>query len=86
MPQGLSADEEAKLEEVLKKTFAEFDTDGSGKVDGDEIAAMLQNMGMLPTAEEVKKLIEEADQEGDDGVKDGEIDFDEASSLIESNV
>jgi len=85
MPSGLSADEEAKLEQVLRKTFAEFDTDGSGKVDEQEISAMLQNMGMIPTTEQVKKLIEEADQEGADGVKDGEIDFDEFFAAVKKD-
>lgn len=70
MPLGPEA--EAKLRDQLKSTFDKFDADGSGEVSSDELAAMLQSMGMLVQPSILKQMMDEADAD-----KSGEIDFEE---------
>jgi len=54
------------------KVFTEFDVDGSGAVDTEEVAAMIESLGMVLKKEELDAMIKMADEDGS-----GEIEFDE---------
>lgn len=56
-------------EDVLRQTFCRFDSDGNGKIDYDELHALL---GDSFSEADIKELIKEVDTNGD-----GQIDYDE---------
>lgn len=61
-------------EQNLKTAFAMFDTDGSGKIDSNELKALLagDEFTDMYSQDELDAAINEVDDNGD-----GEIDFDE---------
>jgi len=61
----------------LKKVFDQFDADGSGKVDADEVRLMARSMGMVYDEDTLSNMIKEADANGDN-----EIDFDEFLVIV----
>jgi hypothetical protein len=71
-----SSEEQLK---VYKEVFAQFDTDGSGAVDTDEMATMVESLGMLVTKTELAAMIKAADADGS-----GEIEFNEFVQVIET--
>ena len=56
--------------EDLKEAFSLFDKDGSGSISADELYLVLKSQGANPTKEEVKKLVDSIDLDGN-----GEIDL-----------
>ena len=52
-----------------KSIFFELDTDGSGAIDGEEIAFMLRSLGLNPTDKEVQTLIKKYDHSGDNMIQ-----------------
>lgn len=64
-------DREADKEGFFK-VFKEFDLDGSGAVDTDELTKMVESLGVVMKPAELKGLVDAADED-----KSGEIEFDE---------
>ena len=56
--------------EDLKEAFALFDKDGSGDISAEELYLVLKSQGANPTKEEVRKLVDSIDLDGN-----GEIDL-----------
>ena len=54
----------------LKEAFSLFDKDGSGSISADELYLVLKSQGANPTKEEVRKLVDSIDLDGN-----GEIDL-----------
>ena len=50
---GLSAEEI----EDLRDSFGNFDKNGDGSIDRDELAVVLRSLGYSPTKEQLKKLM-----------------------------
>jgi Ca2+-binding EF-hand superfamily protein len=46
------------------KAFAMFDTDGSGTIDASELGAALKAMGHELSNDDIKKMVEQADDDG----------------------
>ena len=65
----------------LKTAFNMFDTDGSGKISGDEINKLLsgEEFKDIYTPEQLAEAIAEVDKNGD-----GEIDFEEFMEMMKS--
>lgn len=66
-------------EDYLKTAFKMFDVDNSGKIDNDEVIALLsgEDLMNLVSQEAIKKAMAEIDQNGD-----GEIDFEEFMEMM----
>ena len=47
--------------EAYRELFSEFDDDGSGDIDADELQGLLQAAGKKVSSIEIRKLIEEVD-------------------------
>ncbi|OHT11278.1 Caltractin [Tritrichomonas foetus] len=60
--------EEQKLE--LQEAFNMFDTDGSGKIQANELRVALRALGFEPTKDELRRMITDVDKKGD-----GQLDF-----------
>ena len=60
-----------------------FDKDGSGKIDNEEVVALLQgdDMSNIVDKADIMKALEEIDGDGD-----GEIDFDEFMAMMQKAV
>lgn len=69
---GFTPEAEASLRASLQATFNEFDADGSGEVDTNEIKQMMTSLGLLIEPTTIKKMMDEADED-----KSGEISFEE---------
>lgn len=67
----------AASEDALFEAFAELDTDGSGLVTADELAAKLSELGMSVNAEELQMMLDEGDSN-----RDGYIDYMEFLDLM----
>jgi len=63
---------------LLRQSFKETDTDGSGKLDATEVEILLRKLGYAPTAQTVHEAMDEVDQD-----KDGDIGFREFEALRE---
>ena len=61
----------------MKEAFCLFDKDGGGTISAPELRQCLRSIGQNFTENEVKKMINEIDQDGN-----GEIDFDEFLLLM----
>ena len=69
-------------DKMLKKKFEEFDTDGSGKIDKDELKNLLHKVvGEEPSDEEVEKMMKDVDTD-----KSGTIDFKEFCGIYEKAI
>ena len=66
-------------DDYLRTTFRLFDKDGSGKIDNEEVVALLQGdeIGNLVSQDAIGKAMAEIDQNGD-----GEIDFEEFMAMM----
>ncbi len=53
------------IEEELMEAFKVFDRDGDGKISGQELRHVLENMGEKLTDQEVEDMVREADLDGD---------------------
>merc|ERR1712139_201111 len=70
---GLTEDQVAEI----KEAFDLFDTDVSGSIDTNELKVAMKALGMDAKSEEIRKLINDIDSDGD-----GTIDFDEFLAMI----
>ncbi|ORZ01276.1 hypothetical protein BCR43DRAFT_486670 [Syncephalastrum racemosum] len=66
-----------KKQQELKDAFDAFDRDGSGAINGEELYAMMKQLGEKITPEEAGQMIKEADHD-----KDGVINFHEFSLMM----
>ena len=66
-------------EDYLRTAFKLFDKDNSGKIDNEEVVALLQGeeLGNLVSTEAIGKAMKEIDSNGD-----GEIDFEEFMEMM----
>ena len=64
-------------EDQLREVFNTFDTDGNGSIDGTEIKAVCESLGLEAKASEVEELIKQADEDGN-----GKIEFEEFKKAI----
>ncbi len=66
-------------ESYLRTAFKMFDKDGSGKIDQQEIGALLsgEEFSYVYTQQQLKAAIDEVDKNGD-----GEIDFEEFMTMM----
>ncbi len=55
------ADGAQPSDEVLRRVFAAFDSDGSGAVSVDEMSSMVKELKLDLSAEQVRRLVDEAD-------------------------
>ncbi|VIO87332.1 Uncharacterized protein BM_BM2346 [Brugia malayi] len=67
-------------EEDLRGIFKEFDLNGDGYIQKDELNAVMVKMGQCPTDDELNAMFDAADKD-----KDGNIDFDDLSYELRSN-
>lgn len=65
--------------ESLKEAFALFDQDNDGFISKSEIKKMLKTMGRKPSRDELRDMINEADEN-----EDGKIDFGEFERLMKT--
>ena len=63
--------------EQYRAQFAELDTDGSGELDEGELLAALTKLGATATEDEARRMIREADVNGN-----GTIDFEEFEAIV----
>jgi calmodulin len=54
----------ANFEQEMLAAFKVFDKDGSGTIDGDEIAKVMESFGEKLSDEELKIMMEEVDKDG----------------------
>ena len=73
----LTPDALAALEERLQKSFKEFDADGSGAVDTQEITRMMLSLGLLVQPAIITKMIKEADTDNS-----GQIEWNEFLAVM----
>ena len=64
-------------EDKLKNVFEEFDEDGGGSIDADELQKAMKKFGQDLTINEINDLIDEIDENGD-----GEVDFNEFKVMV----
>lgn len=64
--------EYAQLDEVMRKVFKSFDTDGSGFIDSIELEAVAKELGRPMDAAELEECLKDLDQN-----KDGKISYEE---------
>ncbi|ETN87154.1 EF hand [Necator americanus] len=67
-------------DEDLKGIFREFDLNGDGFIQRDELRSVMQKMGQSPTEEELDAMFNAADQD-----HDGNIDFKEFLQIAHAN-
>ncbi|CAJ0609261.1 unnamed protein product [Cylicocyclus nassatus] len=67
-------------DEDLKGIFREFDLNGDGFIQRDELRSVMQKMGQSPTEEELDAMFNAADQD-----QDGNIDFKEFLQIAHAN-
>lgn len=61
----------------FKDAFGLFDQDNSGTITTDELGDVMRSLGQNPTDEDLKKMVDEIDQDGD-----GTIDFPEFLTML----
>ena len=72
-PSSLSEQEIAELRDA----FSLFDLDRSGAIDARELGTVMRSLGANPSADELRAMVAEVDEDGS-----GEIDFDEFCQLM----
>ena len=77
MMQADAENDEAENEQFLKEAFDFFDKDASGYIDKSELKATIEHMGQKVSAEELEKMMKEADTDGD-----GQISFEEFKAMM----
>eukprot|EP01086_Lenisia_limosa_P012781 TRINITY_DN41372_c0_g1_i1.p1 TRINITY_DN41372_c0_g1~~TRINITY_DN41372_c0_g1_i1.p1 ORF type:complete len:617 (-),score=277.55 TRINITY_DN41372_c0_g1_i1:70-1884(-) len=63
----------------FRMTFQEFDADGSGEIDSDELASVMKKLGEKVTPEAMKNMIKEVDTDGN-----GTVSFTEFIDMIQA--
>ena len=71
--------------DAYRGLFAEFDEDGSGDIDADELQALLEAAGKKVSAIEIRKLIAEVDAVENGGNGDGLISLSEFLRMLRDN-
>ena len=61
----------------MKEMFEVFDKDKNGSIDAGELKAIMMALGMEVTDEDVRGMIQEADNDGD-----GQIDYEEFARMM----
>mmetsp|Transcript_140756 Transcript_140756/g.341980 ORF Transcript_140756/g.341980 Transcript_140756/m.341980 type:complete len:176 (+) Transcript_140756:290-817(+) len=61
----------------FKDAFLLFDNDNSGTITSDELGDVMRSLGQNPTEEDLKKMVDDIDQDGD-----GTIDFPEFLTML----
>lgn len=64
-------------EDEIKQVFDEFDADGSGQIDKDEIRKVCERLGVEVSEADIADLIKSADDNGD-----GKISFAELKKAV----
>merc|ERR1711981_1065661 len=64
-PKEMSADQKKEV----KEAFDLFDTDGSGAIDAKELKVAMQALGFEPTNQEITKMVQEIDVDGNSTVE-----------------
>ena len=62
---------------MLRRVFAEFDSDGSGAVSVDEMSSMVKELKLDLSAEQVRRLVDEADLD-----KSGQVEYAEFAAAL----
>eukprot|EP00164_Ancoracysta_twista_P007939 GFYU01011381.1.p1 GENE.GFYU01011381.1~~GFYU01011381.1.p1 ORF type:complete len:155 (-),score=44.70 GFYU01011381.1:80-544(-) len=65
----------------FQEIFDLVDIDKGGSIEADELQVLMDMMGLPTTQEELERMIEEIDQDGN-----GEIDFDEFLAVMQNKV
>ena len=65
----------------IKEAFDLFDTDGSGAIDAKELKVAMRALGFEPKKEDLKKMMQDADRDGN-----VMIDFDEFTELMQTRL
>eukprot|EP00930_Biecheleria_cincta_P070323 TRINITY_DN57965_c0_g1_i1.p1 TRINITY_DN57965_c0_g1~~TRINITY_DN57965_c0_g1_i1.p1 ORF type:complete len:616 (-),score=151.25 TRINITY_DN57965_c0_g1_i1:24-1871(-) len=65
----------------LREVFNLFDEDGNGTLDADELALVMRSVGLVPSMQEIKNMIDEVDADGS-----GSIEWPEFLFLMSRNV
>lgn len=48
----------------LREAFGLFDIDGDGKITTDELGTVMKSLGMSPSADQLREMIDEVDIDG----------------------
>ena len=62
----------------FREAFALFDKDGDMTISAEELGTVMVSLGQNPTPQEIRKMIDDVDENGD-----GTIDFDEFKTLMQ---
>ena len=73
-------DEDDELKDQLREVYEQFDPDGNG-ITIEELEGAMISWGQNPTQEELKEMMDRADQDGS-----GVIDFDEFVDLMKKQM
>ena len=65
----------------LNKLFKEFDGDGNGDIDAEELKLLTENLKIMTTSEDIKIMMNQLDEDGS-----GTIDVDELLQLIDETL
>merc|ERR1712072_40876 len=76
-PKEMSADQKKEV----KEAFDLFDTDGSGAIDAKELKVAMQSLGFEPTNQEITKMVQEIDVDGNSTVE-----FEEFIEMMEGKM
>merc|ERR1719486_1516233 len=76
-PKEMSADQKKEV----KEAFDLFDTDGSGAIDAKELKVAMQALGFEPTNQEITKMVQEIDVDGNSTVE-----FEEFIEMMEGKM
>merc|ERR1711981_771207 len=79
MPKPKEMSEDQKKE--VKEAFDLFDTDGSGAIDAKELKVAMQALGFEPTNQEITKMVQEIDVDGNSTVE-----FEEFVEMMEGKM
>mmetsp|Transcript_28981 Transcript_28981/g.46542 ORF Transcript_28981/g.46542 Transcript_28981/m.46542 type:complete len:478 (-) Transcript_28981:316-1749(-) len=73
----------ARDRRIVEKAFREADKNGDGKLDAEEIAALLKKVGK--SDEEIKKIVDDMDADNDGGVDKEEFEQMHATGILGTN-
>ena len=68
-------------EDQIKQAWALFDNDNSGQIEQGELKDVMKKLGLNPTAEELKDIIQDIDRDND-----GQIDYNEFLRLMSTKL